>query len=82
MYVFGGLDRTFDTIFTTLIENMISDKVTIDDAKTFLLTHESRIDRRKQMSISPLFTTDLSIKPKNTFDTNEQMFGNNIVTVH
>lgn len=63
MYVLGGLDETFDSLFATLTEKIISNKFTIDVAKALL--HESRIERRRQMLISPLPTTNLSLKSGN-----------------
>lgn len=38
--------------------------ITVNDAKTLLLTYESRLERGKEVSVSPLPSVNLSIKKK------------------
>lgn len=45
--VLVGLDKLYDNVFFTLIERMISKIVIIDDAKTLLINHECRLERKK-----------------------------------
>lgn len=40
MYMLGGLDENFDNVFSTMIEKMLSEKVTIDDIKALLLSRK------------------------------------------
>lgn len=51
MTVLSGLDEHYDSVFSTLIERMLSEQITIDDANALLLTHESRLQRRKVVSV-------------------------------
>lgn len=61
MYVLRGLDESFDNIFPTIIEKIISERIIIDDAKTLLLNHESKIKRRRQAKIYPVPSFNLSV---------------------
>lgn len=40
---------------------MILENVSIDDAKAISLSHESRIERKRQTNISPLPSVNLSV---------------------
>lgn len=62
MYVLGGLDESFDSIFATVKEKMLKEKITIDDAKALILSHESTLKRRKTTLISPLPTINVATK--------------------
>lgn len=62
MYVLGGLDEDYDNVLTTITGKMLGEKVTIEDAKALLLSHESQIERRKTVQISPLPSVNLSVK--------------------
>lgn len=61
MFVHNGIHENFDNVFYTIIEKMITEKVIIDDVKTLLLKHESRLERRQTSVISPLLSVNLSI---------------------
>lgn len=45
MYVLGGINESFDHVFSTLIEKMLIEKTTIGDAKALLLSHKNSEDQ-------------------------------------
>lgn len=62
MTILSGLDESYDNVFYTLIEIMLSPTVTLDDAKLLLLSHESKLDRCKSLAISRLPSVNLTVK--------------------
>lgn len=62
MYILSGLDEKFDNVFSTITKKMLTEKVIIDDAKVLLLSHESRLERRKLVSMTNLPSVNLSVK--------------------
>lgn len=67
MYVLGGQDENFDSVFATVTEKMLSEKVEIDDVKDLLLSHESKIESRKVLTSSclPLFIVSVKTQGVN-----------------
>lgn len=62
-------------IFSTLIERMMCETVTIDDAKALLLGHEWRFKRRKVVQILPLPSFILSnVVAKNPPNDHDSIF--------
>lgn len=61
MYILSGLDEKFDNVFSTIIENILSEKITIDDVKSLLLSHDSRL-QRINISLLNLPSVNLSIR--------------------
>lgn len=61
-YVLGGLDENFNTICVIVTEKMLSEHVTIDDVKAFLLIHKRKLESRKVLNISPLPSMNMSVK--------------------
>lgn len=62
MFVLSGLDENFDNVFSTIIQKMLTEKVTIDYAKALVIIHESSLERRREISLSPLPSVKLSVK--------------------
>lgn len=58
---------------------MLLENITIDDAKTLLLTHESGLKRRKSIPISPLPFINFTMKNNtNSNITNQRVCNNNL----
>lgn len=62
MYVLVSLDESFDSIFVTLTKKMLTKRITLDDAKVLMLSHESRLTRRKTTLISPFPSVNFAAK--------------------
>lgn len=63
MNILGGLDEFHDNVFSTLIERMLSESITIDDEEELLLSHECRLKRRNIIVTSPLPLINLKNQP-------------------
>lgn len=62
MKILWGLDESYKNVLFTLTERILAKKVIVNNAKTILLTHESRVEGRKTHSISPLLIVNLTVK--------------------
>lgn len=62
MNVLGGLDESYDNVFSTLTKRMISEVVAVDVAKAFLMSHESRLEKRKHVLTSLLPSVNFFVK--------------------
>lgn len=69
LIVLGELDEAYDSVSSIINERMIFEKITVDDVKALLLTHKSRLDRRRTLVVLPFSSVNVSIK-------------NNVVTEH
>lgn len=45
MSVLGGLDESYDNVFSTLAKKMLTKIMTIEDAKALFLIHECKLER-------------------------------------
>lgn len=62
------LDKNYNNVFSTLIERMLNESLTLDGVKAQLLSHECRLAIRKAIEISPLPTINVTVS-KNLVNT-------------
>lgn len=61
MYVLSELDENFDNVFSTIINKILTQKITIDDAKALL--------GRRTTYILPLPSVNMSVKDSDSSST-------------
>lgn len=62
MSVLANLDEKYDNVFFTFTKYIMYEKVTLDNTKTLLQSHECRLERYKFVAILHLFTVNMSVK--------------------
>lgn len=62
--VLSGLDELYDNVFSTLTERLLNENVIVDDAKSLLISHECRLEKRGIFAISLLPTINLTYSNK------------------
>lgn len=61
MSVLSRLDESYENVFSTFTERMMTEEVTIADAIAFLHNHECRLEIRRSTMVSPLLSKNLSV---------------------
>lgn len=62
MSILSGLDKSYDNVLSTLIERILSESVIDDDAKAFLLSYESKLNKYIIIQVSPLPSINFTVK--------------------
>lgn len=63
MIVLGSLDESYDNVFSTFTERILSETVIMmDDARKLMLSHESRLEGRKAVTMSPLHSINFTVE--------------------
>lgn len=78
MSALADLDEKYDSVFFTLTKYIMYEKVTLDDTKTLLQSHECRLERYKFVAISHLSTVNISVKNdmKASYDNYQSNYSN------